>query len=143
MKLTKILMLGLLGLTALLSSCASVTKQASNVYPDPRPDKGLVYFYRESHLMGWAISYNVRENGKVIGAIANGTYFYVFANPGKHTYTASTEADSSRTLSVEGGKTYYIECGVEMGAFAGRPTLKIANEDEGKSVLQTVHYAIK
>jgi hypothetical protein len=143
MKLTKTLILGFVLLTTLFSGCATLTKQPTNIFPDPKPDKGLVYFYRESHFMGSAISYNIREKDQVIGAIANGTYFFVFADPGVHTYTASTEADSSRTLTIQGGKTYYVECGVEMGVFAGRPTLRIANEDEGKSVLRTVTYALK
>jgi hypothetical protein len=102
-----------------------------------------VYVYREKKIMGMAVSYNVKENGQVIGAIANGTYFFVFADPGKHTYTASTESDSARTLDVEGGKTYYLEAGVEMGVFAGRPALKIASEAEAKSVLPTLTYATK
>ena len=123
--------------------CASVNKQSKNIFPDPQADKGLIYFYRESKFMGGAISYDVKEGNTVVGAIANGTYFFVFATPGPHTYTASTEADSSRTLQVEAGKTYYVECGVEMGVFAGRPSLKIANEAEAKSVLSTITYATK
>lgn len=93
--------------------------------------------------MGMAISYNVKENGKILGAIANGTYFFIFADPGKHCYTASTEANSSRTLDIEAGKTYYVEAGIEMGVFAGHPALKIASEAEAKSVLPTLTYATK
>lgn len=143
MKLQPLLALGLLGLVTVLIGCASVSKQAANVYPEPKPAKGLIYFYREKKFMGMAVSYNVKENEKVIGAIANGTYFFVFADPGKHSYTASTEASSSRTVDVEGGKTYYIEAGVEMGVFAGHPALKIASEAEAKSVLPTLTYATK
>ncbi len=103
----------------------------------------LIYFYRENKLMGMAISYNVNEGDQVIGALAHGTYFFVFADPGRHTYSATTEATSSRTLEVEGGKTYYIEASVELGVLAGHPALRIANQDEAKSVLQTCTYAIK
>lgn len=137
------LAVGLFGLVALMSGCASVSKQATNVYPEVPPDKGLVYFYREKKFVGGMISYNVKENGQVIGAIANGTYFFVFAEPGSHTYTASTESESSRTIDVQAGKTYYIECGIEMGVLAGRPSLKIASEAEGKSVLPSLKYATK
>jgi len=143
MKMKSMFTLGLFGLVAMLTGCASVSKQATNIFPEPKPDKGLVYVYREKKIMGMAVSYNVKENGQVIGAIANGTYFFVFADPGKHTYTASTESDSARTLDVEGGKTYYLEAGVEMGVFAGRPALKIASEAEAKSVLPTLTYATK
>ena len=143
MKVHRFFIIGLFGLVAFFTGCASVTKQATNQYPEAQPDKGLVYFYREKKLMGAMISYNIKENEQIIGAIANGTYFYVFADPGAHSYTASTESDSSRTLQVEAGKTYYVECSVEMGVLAGRPALKIASEAEAKSVLPGLKYATK
>jgi hypothetical protein len=143
MKLKSLFTIGLFGLVSLLTGCASVSKQATNIYPVAKPDEGLVYFYREKKMMGMVVSYNVREGEKIIGAIANGTYFFVYAEPGKHTYTASTEEESARTLDVEAGKIYYIEAGVEMGIFAGHPALKIASDAEAKSVLPTLTYAIK
>ncbi|PTY03118.1 hypothetical protein DB347_22610 [Opitutaceae bacterium EW11] len=143
MKLTKIVTIGLFGLVAFLTGCASVSRQATNIYPEPKTDKGLVYFYREKKFIGCAISYNVKEGDKIVGAIANGTYFFLFADPGKHTYTASTEASSARTLDIEAGKTYYVEAGIDMGIMAGRPALKIANEAEAKSVLPNCTYATK
>ena len=94
-------------------------------------------------MLGMAVSYNVKEGDRIVGALAHGTYFFLFADPGKHTYSATTEGTSSRTLDIEGGKTYYIEASVEMGMFAGHPSLKIASEAEAKSVLPTVTYAIK
>jgi hypothetical protein len=143
MKLNTLVALTIIASSSLFSGCASVTRQDTNVFPSPKPDQGLVYFYRESKLLGMAVSYNVKEGDKVIGALAHGTYFFVFADPGKHTYSATTEATSSRTLDVEAGKTYYIEASVEMGVLAGHPSLKIASDAEAKSVLPTLTYAIK
>jgi len=143
MKLKSMFTLGLFGLVAMLTGCASVSRQTTNVFPEPNPDKGLVYFFREKKFKGMSISYNVKENGQVVGALANGTYFFVFADPGKHSYTASTEASSTRSLDIEAGKTYYIEAGVEMGLFTGRPSLKIASDVEAKSVLPNLTYATK
>lgn len=144
MKITKnAITLGLLGLISMICGCASVSKQPTNIYPEVREDKGLVYFYRERKFVGAAISYNIKENGEIVGAIANGTYFFLFVDPGTHTYTAATEASTSRTLEVEAGKTYYVECGVEMGFMAGHPSMRIVNDAEGKSVLPNLKYAIK
>lgn len=41
MKLNNLLTIGLLGLVSLLSGCASVSRQSTNVYPEAKPDKGL------------------------------------------------------------------------------------------------------
>lgn len=143
MTLKHLLTCGLFSLLACLSGCASVTKQAANSFPAPRPDQGLVYFYREKKLSGIMVSYNIKEDQKIVGAVANGTYFYLFADPGKHTYTATTEAEASRTLEIEPGKTYYIACGVELGIFVPRTSLSITHEAEAKSVLSTLTYATK
>lgn len=144
MKLNKHVVFILLGFAAaMLSGCVSVNKQTTQVFPPPQPDKGIVYFFRESKFMGCAVSYNVKEGDKILGPIANGTYFFVIEEPGTHTYTASTEASVSRTVNVEAGKTYYIECSVEIGAFAGRPGMHIVTEDEGNAVLPKLTYATK
>ncbi len=126
----------------LTGGCASVPTQDTKVYPEPRDDKGLVYFFREGKFAGSAISYKIRSDEKIIGAIKNGSYFFYWAEPGTHTFTAKTEAKVSRTLEIEGGETYYIKCGVEMGVFAGRPSMTIVNEQEGKSLLPELKYAV-
>jgi len=128
---------------ALLGGCVTGTIQETKVYPEPEPGKGLVYFFRERKMAGGAVAYNIQENGEVIGAIKNGTYFFVQATPGTHTYSASTEATKSRTIEVEAGQTYYIECGVDLGFFAGQPSLKIVIEDEALSVLPDCKYLTK
>jgi hypothetical protein len=143
MRIQQILALGLFALVAFMSGCASVTKQATNIYPEPKPDKGLVYFFRESRFEGSAVSYNIKENEQVIGAVADGTYFFVFCEPGYHTYTASTEADSSRVIFVKAGGTYFINCGIKGGMVAARPSLHIASEAEARSILPDLTYAIK
>lgn len=133
----------LFGFVALVTGCVSGTIQKEKVYPEPEQGKGLVYFYRERKFVGGAVGYNIKEGETVIGAIKNGTYFFIQATPGVHTYTASTEASTARTITVEEGKTYYLECGVEIGVFAGRPAMKIANEAEAKSVLPNLKYLTK
>lgn len=143
MKTPKLIVIGLVGLVALLSGCASVSEHATNVFPEPASGKALIYFFREKKFSGALIAYNIKENGQVIGAVANGTYFFIQADPGVHTYTAATEAESSRTLTVAAGQTHYIECGVEMGMFAGRPALKVASEAEAKGVLPRLTYGTK
>ena len=143
MNFKKLAHYALFGLVVLFSGCASVNRQAVQVFPPAQTDKGVVYFFREHKLVGCAISYNIKEGDKVLGPAGNGTYFFVIAEPGSHTYTASTESATSRTINVEAGKIYYVECGVEMGVFAGRPSMRIVAEEEGKSLLPHLTYATK
>jgi len=133
----------LFGFVALVSGCVSGSIQKEKIYPEPEQGKGLVYFYRERKFVGGAVGYNIKEGDTVIGAIKNGTYFFVQATPGTHTYTAATEASTARTITIEAGKTYYFECGVDIGVFAGRPAMKIANSEEARSVLPNLKYLTK
>jgi hypothetical protein len=132
-----------LGSLLLVSGCASVHRQAENVFPDPAPEQGLVYFLRERKFVGSAVTYDVRHNDEVIGALADGTYFFYFVDPGTQTFTASTEDSSSRTIDVEAGETYYIKGSLDTGFLVGQPALEIVHEMEGKSVLPGLVYAIK
>lgn len=125
----------------ILSGCANVYRQPSNVYPKTRVDKGLVYFYRENAFVGSGVSYYVYDGDKKIGGLKNGTYFYAWAEPGVHNYWARTESKSEKQLSVETNKTYYIRGEVGMGFFVGRPKLTIVSEDEGKGSLTKAKYA--
>jgi hypothetical protein len=116
--------------------CASVQRQAAPSSPDrPKPGKGLVIFYREGKLEGGLVAYNVRDGEKEIGGLPNGSYFVYDATPGTHTFAASTEATSKRTIDVQPGKTYYVRGEVEMGLWIGRPRLSIVDQLEGSSVV--------
>ncbi len=111
--------------------------------PTVQPDKGLVYFYRESSFKGAGIQYDIRDNGSVIGALQSGTYFYENATPGPHTYSAKTEATSEVSLNVEAGKTYYVKGSITFGFVAGHPKLEIANEADAQAALSKLDYAVK
>lgn len=127
----------------LLLGCASVHRQDIYRYADNKPGLGVVYFVREHRFTGSAISYDIEENGKVIGALANGTYFFVYAQPGTHSYSASTEVTSTCKVEVEAGKTYYVEGRVKFGILAPRPSLTLENELRGRSLLSAARYAVK
>lgn len=111
--------------------------------PTVQPDHGLVYFYRESHFGGAGIQYDIRDNGEVIGALQSGTYFFENATPGKHTYSAKTEAESDVTVDVAAGKIYYVQGSISMGFFAGHPHLKVTDQEAAQAALAKLDYAVK
>lgn len=131
----RLLFLALAG--CLLSSCASVQREAAPAQPDrPQAGKGLVIFYRERHFVGGGVGYNIRDNGAEIGGLPNGSYFVYQASPGVHRFTAATEATDEKPLTVQAGKTYYIRGEVQMGILVGRPHLIIVANEEGSSAIK-------
>lgn len=99
-----------------------VREQAPNMTADE--SHALIYFVRPSAFGGGAISYFVHEDNRPIGILKSGTYFMHKSVPGKHTYWAETEARTSIMMDVKAGETYYVEGGVGMGFWAGRPELR-------------------
>lgn len=129
--------------TLLMAGCAGMPRSSEHPLPSVQPDHGLVYFFRESSFKGAAIQYDVRDNGNVIGALQSGTYFFENATPGKHVYSAKTEAENDVTVDVAPGKTYYVQGTISMGFFAGHPHLKVADPAEAQAALAKLDYAVK
>jgi hypothetical protein len=128
----------------MMAGCAGMQRSKDHPAPTVQPDKGLVYFYRESSFKGAGIQYDIRDNGEVIGALQSGTYFYEYATPGQHTYSAKTEASSEVVLNVEAGKTYYVKGSITFGFIAGHPKLEIVSDEvAAQAALTKVDYATK
>jgi len=123
---------------SLLSGCASVP-MASNEqdtalkqFSPPAGDKAGLYIFRNT-FVGQALKKTLSIDGTVIGATANKTYFYREIMPGQHKLSTESEfGDNSITLLADGGKNYFVEQYIKMGAFVGGAGLKIVSEEEGK-----------
>ena len=90
------------------------------------PDYAVIYLYRPEALAGFALSYNVSVNDtKVYHCSNNSSAEVKIYEPGEYTVWAKTESRSEVPLKVELGEEYYIECSVGMGAFVGRPVLRL------------------
>ncbi len=133
---------------ALLSAvgCTSVQYKELTEMPVAQTDKGLVYFYRENKFLGAGVSYYIyegEEESKVkLGALKNGTFFFVEPDPGKHVYWAKTESRDEAIIYVEAGKTYYVSGSVGMGIMAGRPQLDVVQENVGKPIIPGLKYTV-
>lgn len=110
-----------------------------NIYPDPLPGKGLVYFYKELQYDG--VTYYVWDNDKKIGAAGGGYYFFYHADPGEHFFWAETEVKRFITLNVEAGKTYFVLMSWEIGFWAGHPSFATVPVKIGFPAIRTMSYA--
>ena len=129
----------------LVAGCAKMPLRSDYVKDTPpnieqNDENGIVYFLRESAFGGSAISYFIFEDDTKIGLLKSGSYFIHQAKPGKHTYWAETESRASVTIDVVAGQTYYIEGGVGMGIWAGRPELTEITEKVARKFLPDLTY---
>lgn len=115
----------------LLAAHAVATIRAAQV-PEPKEGKGLVVFYRLSSFQGKAIRFNINHAEGALGQLLSGTYIFKDVDPGEHTFWSQAISADLITLSVEAGKTYYIQGTVKMGIYAGRPKFKQVSESKAK-----------
>ena len=134
---------------ALLASPVSVPAYAKEkaaktavVLQAPPAGQGQVVFFRPGSMMGMALGCHVREDGRLVGNLANGKYYVQSFAPGKHTFTTSSESTDTLNMEVESGETYYVRCGIGMGVVAGRPNISpvektVFDEKSAKLKLKT------
>lgn len=109
--------------TAQDAAIAAKKEREPAVIPAPPEGKGQVVFYRTGGFVGAAIACNVRENDVLVGKLSGGKYFVHVAEPGKHAFTAKSEAKDTLNMEVESDETYYVRCKIGAGFMAGRPNL--------------------
>ena len=94
-----------------------------------------VYRYGGS---GALVSYDLYLGDSVICRVQNNykTTLYI-RNDGLNTLWAKTEAKSEVPINIKIGKTYYLRCGISMGAFVGRPRLELIDSKTGKAEFES------
>lgn len=133
----RFLLIAVVILVSCLSGCATLGPAYQKV--DKIPDNaGLVYVYRPPAFIGGGVSPNLyTDNGKIfITKIYQGGYYPYFAKPGEVEFSAATESESSITLNVAPGQTYYIKLTIGIGILVGRPHLMIVPADVAEREIQ-------
>lgn len=95
----------------------------------PAPGKGQVVFFRQSKLMGAALSFKVREKDVELGKLSNGVYFALDFDPGLHEFVVHSEVKDVTPIEVEAGEVYYLQFGISVGVLAGRPNLTPSSQE--------------
>ena len=123
-----------------LSGCASVPMANKNDDAmakqfTPSTDKAVVYIFRDES-MGAAIKMPLLIDGQTVGDTAAKTYLRKELAPGSHTIVSKTEVDSTLTLDMQAGKTYFVWQEVKMGMFAARSALHQVDETKGRASVE-------
>jgi len=125
--LIAILIAGVLG----GSGCATLGPVYTKVDKVPE-DRGLVYIYRPSGIMGSGVAYNVKVGDNVVTTLHSGGYFPYYSKPGEVEFWAKTESRSAVTIDVKPGQVYYLKGTLGVGFFVGRPHLLVVSADVGE-----------
>jgi hypothetical protein len=126
--------------SSLVTACAHVDMAKEKSYAEPKAGQGAIYFYRENHFAGWALAYNIWDNMAKppikLGALKNGSYFYVYVKPGHHQFIINGETQGAAEFEVQAGKTYYVQNRIDMGFWSGRPKLTEVTQNEGEKQIK-------
>jgi hypothetical protein len=100
-------------------------------------DYAILNVYRYSGA-GAFVGYDIYLGDSVICRVKNNFKTSVhIKKDGLNSLWARTEAKSIVPIFVEIGKTYYLRCGITMGAFVGRPTLELMDRKTGKAEFES------
>jgi hypothetical protein len=100
----------------------------------PSAGKALIYILRPRHGMT-SFPSKIAVDGEWKGANLPGTYFFLTAEPGLHYFCSSAKSQSLLIMTVETGKTYYLEQQVIFKPRTPVHNLFLLRESEAKPIL--------
>jgi hypothetical protein len=109
----------------------------------PKAGKAIVYFYR-GYSMYPTVNYYVNDGNKRIGGLSTGTFFYHYADPGRHGYWGQLDFRNDLVLDVEAGRTYYVKSDLELDSMGmpHKPSFREVSEEEARGDMAKLTYAI-
>lgn len=117
------------------------TDKTQHPTPDAPADKAMIYVMRTT-MLGYKIHSKLAVDGEWMGVNRGKTYFFFTIESGEHYFCSEAENQSYLTLTVEAGKTYYLQQQVKPGIFKARTELVIMSEEQGKKKLAEVNLSV-
>ncbi|HLW83017.1 MAG TPA: DUF2846 domain-containing protein [Candidatus Acidoferrales bacterium] len=96
--------------------------------------KALVYVVRPTHF-GAAIQTKLSMDGKWMGVNMANSYFVFLADPGEHKFCSQSENASRLSLTLEAGKTYFLQQHIRSGFFKAENELTQLDDKHGHEAL--------
>lgn len=120
----------------------------------PHGDRSLIYVYRITRGVGGGSIIQIQLDEKVMGSLANGTYFMFDVDPGKHNILFQHAIHSGNTVKVLGdmqattlytlpGQIYFLGCEITgVGVHIPDKELRLVSEEKGKSYVNQYRMAV-
>jgi hypothetical protein len=84
-----------------------------------RDAKATLIFFREGHFTGSALKPSIYVDGKETMRLANGRWFSVEVEPGKHNLGSSAKNEPETVVNLAPNETAYVEMVITMGTWRG------------------------
>ena len=101
-------------------------------------DKGkdsTIVFFREHHFTGSALKPSIYLDGKEMDRLANGRWFSVHAEPGKHQLQSSAKNEPATVIETVAGQTTYVQMVILTGNWRGGGRLLQVDPGEAQTVI--------
>jgi hypothetical protein len=98
-----------------------------------RDAKAKLIFFREGHFNGSALKPSVYVDGKEINRLANGRWFSVEVEPGKHNLGSSAKHEPATVIDLAPNETAYVEMVITTGTWRGGGRLITVDPGEAEA----------
>jgi hypothetical protein len=125
--------------SALLVGCASVPMTSASLDSDakkfqPEPGKASIYLNRKGTFAGDDEIIQIVLDGRIVGALAPGTYELLSVAPGEHVLMNSGPYENvvQAKINAEQGNNYFFDVGLTKGWSLLHVSLKQIGDAEGQ-----------
>ena len=126
-----------------MSDCGLAVHHSTKTVKDKDPielaslpaGKAMVYVVRPTHY-GGAIQTKLSMDGNWMGVNLANSYFVFLADPGEHKFCSQSENASRVALTLEAGKTYFLQQHIRMGFFKAQNELTQLDDKAGPDALK-------
>ncbi|HXY26444.1 MAG TPA: DUF2846 domain-containing protein [Candidatus Acidoferrum sp.] len=117
---------------------ADAAKPSSDSAPPSNADKdkdSTIVFFREHHLTGSALKPSIYVDGKEVDRLANGRWFSIHAEPGKHQLQSSAKNEPATVIETTAGQTIYVQMVILTGTWRGNGRLLQVDDGEAQKII--------
>jgi hypothetical protein len=109
---------------------------ANSAQPDVDKSKdSTIVFFREAHFTGSALKPSIYVDGKEVDRLANGRWFSVHAESGKHELQSSAKNEPATVIETRPGETTYVQMVILTGNWRGGGRLLQVDSGEAQKVI--------
>jgi hypothetical protein len=99
---------------------------------DGKDKTTAILFFREHHFTGSALKPSIFVDDKEVNRLANGRWFLVKVEPGKHKLQSSAKNEPATIVDVAPGETAYVQMVILMGNWRGGGRLLAVDPKEAQ-----------